>query len=163
MRYILRMIILFVLTWSIISVGNVQAANDNGTDKISLDPRHFKIEMTYPDNDQSQLGLDMAAGREFKRADDTLNIIYNKVLTKHKGDKIFIDKFIKAELAWIAFRDAEMDAIFPEEDKQLAYGSSYPMSYCIVIANLTWDRVKQLNEWLTAKEGDLSNGSRTPY
>jgi len=123
------------------------------------DTSHFKVDFSnFRDGNQGE--LDRAAEKEFKRADDTLNDIYNKVLLKHKNDQEFIDKFINAELAWIKFRDAELEAIYPSEDKQ-RYGSVYPMAYFIEKANLTWDRVKQLNVWLEGlPEGVVGAGSR---
>ena len=136
-----------------------QPAQSN-TEPSSYDTSHFKVELTYTDDDRSQRSMNMAAGREVKRADDTLNEIYNKVLLKHKDDKNFIDKFTKAELAWIVFRDAQLESIYPAQDKQ-AYGSVYPMTYALEKATLTWDRVKQLNQWLEGyPEGTVGRGSR---
>ncbi|MDT8902889.1 lysozyme inhibitor LprI family protein [Anaeroselena agilis] len=128
--------------------------------KQEYDASRFKVELTYPDDDRSQLAMNDAAARELKRADDTLNAIYNKVLVKYRDDREFIAKYVAAEVAWIAFRDAQLDAVFPKEDKS-SYGSVYPMVYRLYKAELTWDRVRQLNEWLIEfPEGDAAAGSR---
>lgn len=151
-------LILFIqlVIFGVIPVITANAAEDSQ----SYDTSHFKVEMSFPDGDRSQWALNMAAGREFKRADDTLNDIYNKVLLKYERDQEFIDKFVNAELAWIKFRDAELEAIYPAQDKR-RYGSIYPMIHNIEGANLTWSRVKQLNEWLTGfPEGVVGAGSR---
>ena len=139
-----------------VAVANVEE------NKPGYDTSRFKVELTYPDDDRSQLAMNDAAARELKRADDTLNVIYNKVLVKYQDDREFIAKYTAAEVAWIAFRDAHLDAVFPKEDKQ-AYGSTYPMVYRLYKAELTWERVKQLNEWLADfPEGDAAAGSRRP-
>lgn len=153
------LVIFFIVLFGVLPV--VSATEDAKSQ--SQDTSRFKVILTYPDDDRSQMAMNMAAAKELKRADDTLNEIYNMVLAKYKDDQEFIDKLIAAELAWIAFRDAEMEAIFPKQDKQRHYGSAFPMSFCIVKAELTWDRVKQLNEWLVGfPEGDLAAGSRRP-
>jgi len=129
-----RLAILVMSLLVVLGVTPLAIVNAN-EDSQSYDTSHFKVELSFPDGNRSQGALNMAAGREFKRADDTLNDIYNKVLLKHQNDQNFIDKFTDAELAWIAFRDAEIDAIFPSKDK-LNYGSIFPMSYSIVKADL---------------------------
>lgn len=151
--------IVFFILFGVMPLTIVNASENNER----YDARHFKVELSFPDGDHSQKALNMAASRELKRADDTLNDIYNRVLTKHEDDQEFLEKFNTAELAWMAFRDAEMEAIFPKQDKQGNYGSKFPMSYCIVKAELTWDRVKQLNQWLEGfSEGNIMAGSRWP-
>ena len=159
MKILTVLAILFLVLFGVTLLTIVNASENNQ----SHDTTHFKVELSFPDGDHSQKALNMAAARELKRADDTLNDIYNKVLIKHEDDQEFIEKFTAAELAWIAFRDAEMEAIFPKQDKQRNYGSKFPMSYCIVKAELTWDRVKQLNQWLEGfSEGNTTAGSRWP-
>jgi len=54
-----------------------------------------------------------------------------------------------------------MEALYPEENKLFHYGSVYPMCYYLKDASLTWDRVKQLNEWMVDyPEGVVGLGSR---
>lgn len=52
------------------------------------------------------------------------------------------------------------EALYPAQDKQV-YGSVYPMTYALEKSTLTWDRVKQLNQWLEGfPEGIVGRGSR---
>ena len=105
--------------------------------------------------------LNELADRECKRADDKLNESYNQIFVKFKNNKLFLDKFGDAEIAWIKFRDAHLAALYPEEDKILHYGSMFPLAYYFEKANLTWDRVMQLNQWLLDyPEGMAELGSR---
>lgn len=143
-------------------LGVLPAVGANAGHEPEYDASRFKVELTYPDGDRSQAAMNAAAAREYKRADDTLNAVYDKVLVKYQDDREFIAKYTAAEVAWIAFRDAHLEAVFPKEDKQ-SYGSVYPMVYHLYKAELTWDRVKQLNEWLVdVPEGDPAAGSRRP-
>lgn len=112
---------------------------------------------------QTQGDMNNQASREYSKADKELNKVYNRVLEKYKDDKVFIAKFKKAELAWIKFKDAELEAIYPEpyKDNMVNYGSVYPMCVNDIAAEMTKERIKQLKLWLTGiEEGDVCAGSR---
>lgn len=107
--------------------------------------------------DQSQLSI--CAGSSFKEADGELNLVYRQILIKFAKDRVFIAKFKAAQRAWITFRDAQLEALYPEADKS-AYGSAYPMCYMNEKASLTQKRTKQLRIWLDGQaEGDVCGGS----
>ena len=72
----------------------------------------------------------------------------------------FPDKLRNAQRAWLTFRDAELEAKFPFEDKQYHYGSVYPMCANLFLARRTQERIKHLREWLDGtEEGDTCAGS----
>lgn len=97
---------------------------------------------------------------ELKQANDTLDNMYEQILNKYKDDKEFIAKFTNAQATWLAFRNAELDAIFPAQDKR-TYGSIYPLSYAQEKTRLTIERAKQINQWITGvPEGTIGAGSR---
>ena len=96
----------------------------------------------------------------YKKADKELNTIYNKILKDYKTDTKFILKIKEAQKAWIKFRDAEMNALFPVEDKNLEYGSVFPMCWSMSLTELTKERTKKLKIWANGiKEGDACSGS----
>lgn len=109
---------------------------------------------------QTQVQMNDDACATYKKADEKLNAIYRQVIEQHKGDAVFISKFTTAQRAWLAFRDAELDAIYPASDKQVEYGSVYPMCHCMQQTALVDQRIKQLSAWLTSAEGDVCRGSR---
>lgn len=115
---------------------------------------------TSPVMAQTQLQMNTEACDEYKKADDRLNAIYQQVLEQNKADAAFIAKLKKAQRAWLAFRDAELEAIYPATDKQTEYGSVYPMCNCMELTTLVNQRIEQLSGWLSAKEGDVCSGSR---
>lgn len=112
-------------------------------------------------NNYTQTDMNNQAYQEFKKADNELNNVYKQILNKYKDDKVFIPKLQKAELAWIKYRDAEIEAIYPEEDKMYNYGTSYPVCVNLVLIELTQQRTKELKLWLKGiQEGDVCAGSR---
>jgi uncharacterized protein YecT (DUF1311 family) len=107
--------------------------------------------------DQSELSA--CAGKGFKDDDAELNRVYQQVLANFAKDRVFIGKLKAAQRAWITFRDAQLEALYPEADKS-AYGSAYPMCYMNEKASLTRERTKQLRAWLDDQaEGDVCVGS----
>ncbi len=110
---------------------------------------------------QTQYEVNTKTCNEYESADQKLNAVYRQILEKYKSDTAFIAKLKTAQRAWLAFRDAELAAIYPADDKQAEYGSVYLMCSCIELATLTNQRIEQLSGWLlTAKEGDICRGSR---
>jgi len=108
----------------------------------------------------TQLDLNDCGVQEWKEADDELNHVYQEILKLNSDDKVFLGRLKEAQRAWLKFRDAELEALFPEENKQLQYGSSFPMCYAQWLATITKQRTQQLKKWLTGvREGELCSGS----
>jgi uncharacterized protein YecT (DUF1311 family) len=108
---------------------------------------------------QSQSEMTQSACESYKKADARLNRIYNQILNDYAGDKNFIEKMRAAERAWIVFRDAHVNSIYPDPSPQ-AYGSVNPMCRCAILEQLTNDRIKMLSEWTDGvAEGDVCAGS----
>jgi len=97
---------------------------------------------------------------EFKKADAELNRTYKKILFDYKDDKNFLEKLKKAQRAWLTYRDAHIESVYPGEDKATEYGSVYGMCYCTLKKDLTEQRIKLLKQWLIGtREGDVCSGS----
>lgn len=108
----------------------------------------------------SQSSLNSCAAKEFKEADNRLNAVYQEVRSKYSANELFLERLKKAQLAWIALRDADLEMMFPGEKKVLNYGSVYPMCLLIKKTELTNDRTKFLLQWLeNPQEGDVCSGS----
>ncbi|EGO63794.1 lysozyme inhibitor LprI family protein [Acetonema longum] len=157
-----KLLVAMLLVLGVIAIHFSQGAW--AADETSLTEQkneNFQVDRSDPGFRGNQGEMNEAAYREFKRADDKLNAIYAQIFVKYKNNKLFLDKLTSAEIAWIKFRDAHLESIYPEKDTTMHYGSVYPMVYYIGKANLTWDRVKQLNQWLIDyPEGTLGLGSR---
>jgi uncharacterized protein YecT (DUF1311 family) len=97
---------------------------------------------------------------EFKKADAELNRIYRSILSQYKGDTLFLEKLKKAQRAWLTYRDAHIESVYPVEDKAAEYGSVYGECYCALKKDLTEQRTKMLKQWLAGtREGDVCSGS----
>src|SRR5664279_5406578 len=105
---------------------------------------------------QTQKNLDQQSCAQFQTADRLLNDAYTKVEQAYAADKQFLGKLKVAQRAWLAFRHAELEALYPKKDKQAEYGSVYPMCRCSALQELTETRTIELKRWLAGvKEGDV--------
>ncbi len=109
---------------------------------------------------QSQSEMNINANTEYKKSDIELNKVYQKILTEYKSDSIFIDRLKKTQRIWISYRDAELEMKFPADNKQLEYGSVYPMCVSYFLKEMTEERTEKLKVWLIGiEEGDVCSGS----
>lgn len=109
---------------------------------------------------QTQLEINEEACKEYNSKDKELNKVYQQILTMYKTDTVFINKLKVAQRAWITFRDAHLEALYPAANKQVEYGSFYPSCSCNELAAITQQRIKELKRWLDGvEEGDPCSGS----
>lgn len=103
----------------------------------------------------TQAEMNACARDEFEQADKTLNQTYQALLKKEAGDALFIRKIRIAQKAWLAFRDAELEAYFAcaEKDVRICWGSMYPLSYLSRKAELTRARTQQLKTLIEQGRG----------
>ena len=92
-------------------------------------------------------------------AESKMNGAMATILEQHRTDRKFVDKLKKAQRAWLAFRQAQLEAIFPHDASD--YGTVLPMCRCGILAELTANRTKELMQWTSGIEaGDVCTGSR---
>ena len=103
----------------------------------------------------TQVSLNACFCDRAQKADAQLNDIYKQLLKKNASDANFIDKLKISQRAWVTFRDAQLEAIYPDPDPKAAYGSVFTMCECMAQEELTIDRVKQLRRMLQSVEGDV--------
>jgi uncharacterized protein YecT (DUF1311 family) len=94
----------------------------------------------------TQLELNACAADDFEKADKELNEAYSELLRERRDEPVFVKRMRAAQKAWLAFRDAELEAIFACEDAnpRICWGSMYPMSYSFEKARLTRERTQAL-------------------
>jgi uncharacterized protein YecT (DUF1311 family) len=107
---------------------------------------------------KTQADLTECGGSDYKRADDELNRTYQQLLKKAAGDPVAVEKIKASQRAWVAFRDAQIAALYPAEDKQREYGTVFPMCADLALADLTRERTKMLERMLKPTEGDVCGG-----
>ena len=107
---------------------------------------------------QTQAELNRDACATYDNADAEMNRTYKQILDKYQRDNVFIEKLKTAQRAWIKFRDADLESLYPNTPS--AYGSINPMCRCIALAELTTERTKSLKRWIDGvEEGDVCAGS----
>ena len=100
------------------------------------------------DRAETQARMNMCASEEAARVEAKLNDIYRKLLSQAGGREGAVAKIRTAETAWIAYRDAYMEAMYPARNKQAEYGSMYPMESNLLRAKLTQRQVIALGDLL---------------
>lgn len=112
---------------------------------------------------QTQAAMNAKACGDYRKADQQLNQLYQQVLKLYAKDAVFVKAFKASQVAWLKFRDAQVEALFPKqpnEAKQVTYGSIYSLCDCNALTSLTNDRNKQLKTWVVGiEEGDTCAGS----
>ena len=94
----------------------------------------------------AQMSMNSCANAEYTRADSEMNGVYQRLLSMAEKVPGATAKIKAAERAWILYRDAYMEALYTAEDKQLAYGSIYPMEYAEFQTALTREHTKALRD-----------------
>ncbi|HXN49663.1 MAG TPA: lysozyme inhibitor LprI family protein [Bryobacteraceae bacterium] len=94
----------------------------------------------------AQPELNACAAEEAARVDAEMNRVYRELLAKNSDDAAAAEKIKKAQRAWVAFRDAYIEAMFPAEDKLAEYGSMYPMERDLILATLTRRQIDALKD-----------------
>ena len=110
---------------------------------------------------QSQRDIERRSCAAYQAAEKELGDVYAAVLARYAQDKAFVAKLKRAQQAWLAYRDAELAALYPSQDKQADYGSMYETCYCSEQRQMTEQRTEVLKQWLTGvEEGNVCAGSR---
>ena len=99
----------------------------------------------------AQLELNACASDESYRVDTELNRVYRELLSKNRDDPAAVEKIKKAQRAWVAYRDAYLEAMFPAEDKLAEYGSMYGMEVDLLLAKLTRRQIDALKELMQGR------------
>ena len=109
----------------------------------------------------TQAEMNQCNAVDFATADAELNRVYKKIQELYADDPAFLEKMKLAQRAWIKFRDAQIEMMYPPHPEDPAfYGSAQPMCDSNYRTQLTLERVATLKVWLTGStEGDVCSGS----
>jgi uncharacterized protein YecT (DUF1311 family) len=113
---------------------------------------------------ETQSAMTACASEEASHADAELNAVYRKLLAQVAGDKVGAAKIKTAYKAWLDYRDAYLEAMYPAEDKQAAYGTIYPTEVNLLRAKLTRQQTSDLRDLLGqyGRTRDSSYGAPVP-
>ena len=97
---------------------------------------------------KTQTEMNQCANDEAARVDTELDEVFRKLLSQAASQGEAVAKIKAAERAWVAYRDAYLDAMYPAKNKQAEYGSIFPMEANLLRAKLTRRQVTALKELL---------------
>jgi len=121
---------------------------------LALMPLLFTIVAQADDcaNAVTQGEMNQCAAQQYKAADKELNDLYKQITARLKDDPKAKQLLVKAQRAWIDFRDAECEF----SASGVEGGSVYPLIHSDCITAQTKARVEAFKTYLKCKEGDLS-------
>ncbi len=99
---------------------------------------------------ETQAAMTECSGEEAKRVDAELDLLVQQLVTvaTENGNQPAVIKILSTERAWAAYRDAYLEAMYPAADKQVEYGSVYPMEVNLLRARLTRNHMEELRRML---------------
>ena len=97
------------------------------------------------DKAATQRAIHECASNEARRVDAALNKVYKELLAR-ADDRRHAEKIRASQRAWLAYRDAYVEAMYPAEDKQTEYGSMYSTDVALLIARLTELQIAALQQ-----------------
>jgi uncharacterized protein YecT (DUF1311 family) len=100
------------------------------------------------DKANTQSEMTACASDEAARVDAKLNTTYRALLARVASQPEALAKIKAAQRAWIAYRDAFIEATYPAKDKATEYGSIYPLDVALLRARLTQRQVAALEDML---------------
>jgi uncharacterized protein YecT (DUF1311 family) len=110
----------------------------------------------------AQSEINACASEEAKHAQAEMERVLAAIVSKRAGEKSFVRKLNAAQVAWLKYRDAELEARFPSDHPAANYGSVFPTCWRLEYARLFQLRTRALREWITGgAPQDLCNGSYT--
>jgi uncharacterized protein YecT (DUF1311 family) len=100
---------------------------------------------------KSQLAMSECAGSELKAAETKMAALLQKQAVSSENP---------AQKAWEAYRDAQLESIYPKENSK-EFGSVFPMCFALLKTKLTEGRIRDLNALTTSGEGDVCYGLKS--
>jgi uncharacterized protein YecT (DUF1311 family) len=97
-------------------------------------------------NTQSEMTA--CASDESARVDAKLNATYRAILARVASQPGALAKIKAAQRAWIAYRDAYIEATYPAKDNATEYGSIYPPEVTLLRAKVTQRQLAALENML---------------
>jgi uncharacterized protein YecT (DUF1311 family) len=104
-------------------------------------------------DDKTQSGLNCCCGSKLVAEEAEMNDLLRKVLLHPDTDKVTATRVRASQKAWLAFKTAQLAAMFPHNAQRQYYGSAFALCYCEAARALVADRSNQLAFILRVGEG----------
>jgi uncharacterized protein YecT (DUF1311 family) len=93
---------------------------------------------------KTQLALDMCASSELALRNKQMQSVYSGILSRAAGQPATLAKVKAMQNDWLAYVTAYLDALYPAANKQLEYGSIYPMEFALARSALVQRHIVDL-------------------
>ena len=100
----------------------------------------------------TQLAINQCAGLKAAKADELLDQVYRRYSQRLEARQKEKQKLIEAQRAWLAFRTSWCNFVASGVEG----GSAHPFVVSKCFAEVTEERIKQLEQVSSCKEGDLA-------
>jgi uncharacterized protein YecT (DUF1311 family) len=104
------------------------------------------------DTAMTQVEITRCMSEDVGRGEAELKDVYQKLLAAVANDPQAVAKITAAEKAWVAYRDAYIEAMWPSDNKQF-YGSIFPANQRGLRAILTRQHIEDVKELLKEHTG----------
>lgn len=112
-------------------------------------------------NGTTQVELNQRAGKDLSLTEAELNDVLAHIKKEYADDPIFLEKLGEAQKAWEAFRDKEIEAIFPPREDGF-YGSIHSMCYSNEKKEISQQRIRELKRWTEHTNKECSESMEHP-
>ncbi len=92
---------------------------------------------------QTQYEMNEIAANALKSSEIELETVFNQIVGEYMSDGVFIQNLKKSQKIWKTFRDAELEARYPEKEAGF-YGSIHPYCQATFLEKLTRERISAL-------------------
>ena len=103
---------------------------------------------------ETQRDIEQSWSDDFQKSEAQMKTLIDRLVQKAKGKPEAIKKLQSAQAAWERYRDAQVEALWPDP-AITNYGSAHAMCVGTIKAQLTEARIKELEAMLTPQEGDV--------
>ncbi len=116
----------------------------------------------------SQLDQNRNSCGDYLKLKKVIEETSQRITEDYAQDVVFMSRFKKAQASWEAYRDAQLDMIFPDNDKS-SYGTNYPTCRCNWLLEFSNARLDYLVKWIAHTDdyescgGSISSKKRKSY
>jgi uncharacterized protein YecT (DUF1311 family) len=112
-----------------------------------------------PSSVQTQGEMNAEAARDLRVAETEMAALLSSLASKANRHADARTKLNRAQAAWVAYRDAHIESLWPSKTPQSTYGSVHPMCRAMERTKLTAQRIAELRLMLKAEEGEVCFGA----
>ena len=112
-----------------------------------------------PSRAQTQTEANDDANQQLRTAEAEMATVLSSLTMKASGHPDALAKLNRAQAAWEAYRDAQIDSLWPSRTPLPSYGSVHPRCVAMERTKLTTQRIAELRLMLKVEDGEVCFGA----